>query len=453
LPPSAPTNVVAAAGDGQASVSWTAPSSDGGSPLSEYTVTSSAGQLWSVGGNTTTTIVSGLINGNSYTFTVNAANLAGQGAFSDPSLPVTPQSGAQAATTVVPPLTSGTATTDLTGTGPTPTTPLTTSVTVPATSGGGSVAIVLTTPPVGPPPVAGYQVLGQQINITSTASTSSVNPLSIVFTLDESAIRLQYGLGPNDPLPAADNVTITRSEGGVTAIVAPCTNLGSGGTAIAPDPCIASRQYILVNGSHDLQVTVLTGSASQWNTLTKSVAVKVTNTGYSPFLVTVNQGGVVQWTFAGSRPHTVTDLLMLGPSRTPWFSSTALLTGFYGHVFQAAGTYLYRSTAAKDSILFLGVVTVPIKVSPSAGTTTTSFTITWSSAPINGYVFDVQSRFQKAGTTKWTAWKSWQTGASAASAHFVPTTGAGTYDFVSRVRNLSTGSVSGWSAEAAISVH
>jgi plastocyanin len=451
VPPSAPTNVVAAAGDSQASVSWTAPASDGGSALSGYTITSSGGQSQSVDGSTTTTVVSGLTDGTGYTFTVTAANLAGPSVVSAPSAAVTPLAGDQAATTVVPPLTTGSATTDLTGTGPTSTTPLTTSVTVPATAGGGSVAIVLSTPPVGPSPVAGYQVLGQQINITSTATTSATNPLSIVFTLDESAIRLQYGLGPNDPLPSADSVSITRTEGGVATLVAPCTNLGGGGVAIAPDPCVASRQYISLNGNNDLQVTVLTGSASLWNTLIKPVAVKVTNAGYSPFLVTVNQGTVVQWTFAGSRLHTVTDLLALGTSRAPWFSSAALLTGTYGHVFQAAGTYLYRST--KDNILFLGAVTVPLKVSPSAGTSATPFTITWSSAPISGYVFDVQTRFEKAGTTKWTVWKAWQTGASAASMSFLPTLGAGSYDFVSRVRNASTGAVSGWSAEATVTVH
>src|SRR5438445_315991 len=39
--PSAPTAVTATAGDAQATVSWTAPASDGGSAITSYTVTSS----------------------------------------------------------------------------------------------------------------------------------------------------------------------------------------------------------------------------------------------------------------------------------------------------------------------------------------------------------------------------------------------------------------------------
>ena len=48
LPPDPPTNVTAVAGDGEATVSWSAPSFDGGSPIIQYTVTSSPGGLTAV---------------------------------------------------------------------------------------------------------------------------------------------------------------------------------------------------------------------------------------------------------------------------------------------------------------------------------------------------------------------------------------------------------------------
>src|SRR5947209_12342792 len=41
--PGAPTNVVATAGNGQASVGWSPPASTGGSPITGYTVTASPG--------------------------------------------------------------------------------------------------------------------------------------------------------------------------------------------------------------------------------------------------------------------------------------------------------------------------------------------------------------------------------------------------------------------------
>ena len=42
-PPDPPTGVAATAGDGQATITWSAPASDGGSPITSYTVTASPG--------------------------------------------------------------------------------------------------------------------------------------------------------------------------------------------------------------------------------------------------------------------------------------------------------------------------------------------------------------------------------------------------------------------------
>ena len=90
--PDAPTAVTAAAGNGQANVSWTAPF-DGGSPILSYTVTSNpAGGTASTLGATSTT-VPGLTNGTAYTFTVIATNAIGPSDSSLPSNSVTPVAG------------------------------------------------------------------------------------------------------------------------------------------------------------------------------------------------------------------------------------------------------------------------------------------------------------------------------------------------------------------------
>jgi hypothetical protein len=92
--PGAPTAVTATAGNASADVSWTPPASNGNSPITSYTVTSSAGDSATVtaeagGAVPTTATVTGLVNGNGYTFTLRATNAIGTGPDSAPSNGVT----------------------------------------------------------------------------------------------------------------------------------------------------------------------------------------------------------------------------------------------------------------------------------------------------------------------------------------------------------------------------
>ena len=79
IAPGAPTSVVATAGNASASVTFVAPTSDGGSAITGYTVTSiPAGGIDSNAGSTSLTHnITGLTNGTSYTFTVKATNSVG----------------------------------------------------------------------------------------------------------------------------------------------------------------------------------------------------------------------------------------------------------------------------------------------------------------------------------------------------------------------------------------
>ncbi|HEY3608968.1 MAG TPA: fibronectin type III domain-containing protein, partial [Pseudonocardiaceae bacterium] len=94
-PPNAPGGVTATAGNGSASVLWSAPA-DGGSPITSYTVTPYVGPVAMtptvVTGNPPATgaTVTGLTNGTTYTFTVTATNGVGTGSASAASAPVTP---------------------------------------------------------------------------------------------------------------------------------------------------------------------------------------------------------------------------------------------------------------------------------------------------------------------------------------------------------------------------
>jgi len=89
LIPSPPRNVTATAGNGMATVSFDPPKTDGGSPVTEFTVTSYPGRI-KARGTKSPIAVNGLSNGKKYSFTVTASNSVGTGPASEPSDWVTP---------------------------------------------------------------------------------------------------------------------------------------------------------------------------------------------------------------------------------------------------------------------------------------------------------------------------------------------------------------------------
>jgi hypothetical protein len=87
--PGAPTGAAAVAGNGAASVTWVAPASNGGSPITSYTVTANpGGHTCTRPAAPLTCTVSGLTNGTSYQFSVAATNVAGAGPSSGPTAAV-----------------------------------------------------------------------------------------------------------------------------------------------------------------------------------------------------------------------------------------------------------------------------------------------------------------------------------------------------------------------------
>src|SRR5438309_3044673 len=98
-PPSAPTNLVATAGNAQVGLTWQAPASNGGSPITNYRIyrgTSSNGEtLLATIGNVLTYTDTAVTNGVTYYYQVSAVNKIGRGhrsneASATPSAPPPP---------------------------------------------------------------------------------------------------------------------------------------------------------------------------------------------------------------------------------------------------------------------------------------------------------------------------------------------------------------------------
>jgi hypothetical protein len=84
----------ATAGDGAATVSWIAPATDGGAPITGYVVTPYVGLSprppVTFPSPVTTQTVTGLTNGVTYRFRVQAVNAVGLSGYSTVTNPVTP---------------------------------------------------------------------------------------------------------------------------------------------------------------------------------------------------------------------------------------------------------------------------------------------------------------------------------------------------------------------------
>jgi titin len=139
--PGATTGLTATAGNGTATLSWSAPSSDGGAPVDSYVIEggpspSGGGIMEKVGGSRHTATISGLTNDTTYNFRVHAENAYGDGASA--TAQVTPQGPAS-----VP------------GSGSVPEPP----AGLKASSGGGFIALSWSPPTsTGGSPITGYHV-------------------------------------------------------------------------------------------------------------------------------------------------------------------------------------------------------------------------------------------------------------------------------------------------------
>ncbi len=273
--PSAPSGVTAAAGNASANVTWSAPSSNGGSPITSYTITpyigATAQTATTITGTppATGTTITGLTNGTTYTFTVTATNTNGNGPASEHSAAATPSTTPSTPTGVA--AAAGNASATVTWTAP-------------SSNGGSAITSYTVTPYIGSEAQTATTITGTP-PATGTTITGLTNGTTYTFTVTATNA---IGSGPaSEPSSAVTPATVTvpAAPAGVTASAGNASatvgwsapeNGGSAITSYTVTPYIGSEAQTAttITGTPPATGTTITGLT---NGTTYTFTVTATN--------------------------------------------------------------------------------------------------------------------------------------------------------------------------------
>jgi hypothetical protein len=173
----------------------------------------------------------------------------------------------------------------------------------------------------------------------------------------------------------------------------------------------------------------------------------VTDSAISKPSSRVSQGSGTLWRFPTSNhgARDVTEALGLGQGGAPLFATGARAPGTTG-TFRVdhAGTFPVRDTTSGH----VSELTVPTEALPKKAPLGTSFTVYTSALPTLPSYLGTDIRYRKPGSEFWYRLVS---GTQQGATRFVPNA-TGVYTLQARLRNRTTGTVSGWSPFAMINV-
>lgn len=225
--PSAPTSVVATAGNTQVSVAFSAPSSNGGSAITSYTATCGA---QSAGGSGPPIVVTGLPNGVAVTCTVIATNGIGPSLPSAASNSVTPAPSAPNAPTSVV-----------------------------ATAGDSSVLVAFTAPAND----GGSPILGYTATCGAQSGGGGVSPITVGGLANGVAVNCTVfatnAIGPGAPSAVSNTVTPAGAPGAPTAVVA---TAGNGQVSVAFSAPSSNNGSAIISYTAECGGPVFTGPSS-----------------------------------------------------------------------------------------------------------------------------------------------------------------------------------------------
>ena len=430
--PGTPTIGTATAGNASASVGFTPPASNGGSPITGYTVTSNSGAFAT--GTASPITVTGLSNGTAYTFTVTATNAMGTGAASAASNSVTP---------VAPPVVTGLSPTSgptaggttmiLTGTNFSGTTAVTfgataatgftvnsaTQITATAPAGTGTVDVRVTT-------AGGTSATSaaDQFTYVNAPTVSAVSPSSgprtggttVVLTgtnfAGTTAVTFGATAATGFTVNSATQITATAPAGAGTVDVRVTTTGGTSATSAADRftyvgaPTVSSISpssgpatggtTVTLTGTNFSGTTAVTFGATAATGFTVNSATQITATapaGTGTVDVRVTSLGGTSATSAADQFTYVTapTLTSISPNSGPTAGGTSVTvngSGFTGATAvsfggNSASAFTVNSASQITATAPAGSGTVDVRVTTTGGTTATSAAdqFTYANAP------------------------------------------------------------------------
>ena len=405
--PGAPTIGTVTGGNDSVTVTWTAPASNGGEPITGYVVTPYIGGIaqtaTTFNSTATTETVTGLTNGTSYTFKVAATNSVGTGAQSAASSAVTPATlpGAPTMGTV----TSGNDS-------------VTVNWTAPASNGGATITGYIVTPYIG-----GEAQIAQQFNSSATTETVTGLTNGTAYTFTVAAIN-SVGEGGQSgssssvtPATVPGAPTIGTATGGTASATltwtAPASNGGAAITGYVVTPYIGATAQTaqtfnstattetvtgLSNSTYTFTVAAINSAGTSAASAQSNSVTPVTVPG-APTIGTATSGNTtasVTWTAPASGGESITGYVVTpyigGTAQTAQtFNSTATtetvtgLTNGTAYTFKVAainGVGTGAQSAASNSVT---PATTP--GTPTIGTATSgnaSATVNWTAPTSNG---------------------------------------------------------------------
>lgn len=354
--PDAPAIGVATAGDGAATVNWTAPA-NGGSPITGFAVRvvdpagNQVGALRTAGATDTALAVTGLTNGVSYRFQVRATNAVGDGPFSALSNAVTPITVPGAPT--IGTTTAGNAA-------------VTVRWTAPGDTGGSAITgylvrVVLdgTSVEVGAPRVAGagdtsLLVTGLAANTAYRFQVAAVNAAGAGAYSAFSAATRTFAR------PAAPTIgTVTRGNASATVRWTAPTN--TGGTPLT------GFTVQVVNAATGVQVGLLRTAAATATSLNVTGLTNGTAYRFRVRAVNVVGSGPASALSATVTPATVPGAPGIGTAQSGTAGGAITATAFWGQPAATGGSPItgYRVTALRMSATGTVLATTVSTVQPA----------------------------------------------------------------------------------------